>query len=187
MFIQTQQDSRGQWHNNVATISDCSFTNNSAVNVGQINGTGGALYMSGSQGKTKEKYSILDSMFQDNTATGASSDILTWGVSTVDIDRSSFHFGYGKGGAGALYAYGFPARYTDVMIHNSVFTGVGGFCSVQLSSCSCIGIINSTFSDTQHRGLCIQDTSGACEGTDPYLSISAQFLPRLTMKSFLLS
>lgn len=169
IFLQTQPDPGGQFHNVEANISACTFQNNRAVNVGDNNGTGGAVYMGGSLGNANEKYSVLNSIFTNNTATGASSDILTWGVRTLSVEGSYFQGGRGAGGAGVLYAYGLPARYTQVTIRSSIFTNGGGFCSVQLSSCSCTGIVNSTFSDTLHRGLCIQDANGACEGSDAYL------------------
>ena len=74
-------------------------------------------------------------------------------------------------GASAVYAYGFLERYTTAILSNSVFTNSRAVnnCLVYLWSCSCVGLVNTTFSHSVSSGLCISDVSGSCEGSNTFL------------------
>lgn len=78
-----------------------------------------------------------------------------------------------------FYGAGNIQRVTRVHIINSSFTAnnatnieasvpggifdVGECAGAHISSCSCVGILNSTFEDNTGTGLCLRDISGTCE------------------------
>lgn len=144
-------------------IQGCRMSSNTAT----AEGGGGAIYMAGSAGAAHEKLYISDCLFKTNAAlTGPGGAMTLWGVTTAVLDGSVFQNNSALYAGAALYVYGFPRKYTNLTITSSEFIDSSSSCLVYAWSVSCVGVLNSTFANSNSSGLCLNDVSGDCEKID---------------------
>ena len=180
----------------VATISDCQFTNNSALSGGAVSvyserviimgclfdannaweeendlPSGGAVsLMAALKGsevsvEVESNHSISNSWFFDNYAFHGGGGIEARSIANVDINNCTFYRSVGVWG-GAIRA----TAVVNVLLQNSLITRSSGNVGVFFTGCSCVGVINSIFTNASGTGLYLFDQSqdGHCEDLDPF-------------------
>ena len=165
--------------NGTATIESCTFQGNKA--------TQSCLYMIGKESTPTQQLNLYNSRFVGNTANYGAA-VTSFAVGTVQVVSCVFEANFAAWGLSALYVYGWVQQLTYFTMRDSVFrsnngtrtslastedTGItdtaecGG---VYLSSCKCVGIIDSVFEHNVGKGLCVHGQLGSspnCYNSDP--------------------
>lgn len=168
--------------NGTATVEDCTFQGNRASQ--------SCLYMTGKEYSPDQQLKLFNSRFVGNTGNYGSA-VTTFAVGTVQVVACAFEANFAARGLSALYVYGWVQQLTYFTMRDSVFRNNNGTRSAltstadtgitdtaecggaYLSSCKCVGIIDSVFENNVGKGLCIHGQIGSspcyCYNSDPVL------------------
>lgn len=165
--------------NETVLIDRCTFSNNSA--------TQGILYHLGKDSNPSQELHLYNSQFVGNSASEGSG-VTAFAVGVIRVVSCEFSDNWSSNGVSAFYVYGWVEQVTYFTMHDSSFRNNNGTrtqlvdnegagiidtaeCGgVYLSSCKCVGIMNSTFEGNIGIGACVHGQQGSspdCALSDP--------------------
>lgn len=170
-------------HASNVTISNCSFTRNTADHAGAglfITGTGrwGAL---GPQDTAQGLNSIpavdsgwvwiKNSVFSGNSvhgnARGGALDIVNMGNIIINGSKFDQNQAITPGNGGSIHIVGTTLQHTNILMNNTAITGGNASCNVLLESVGCVGMKDIVVQDNLGIGMCVHDVKGGCSFQDP--------------------